>query len=289
MSALDKELGSFRASMAASSSKLSNKRIINPIPKSTPSLAPSQSSITSKIDAKRKRPEPATIVYSQPADTGTGAALATQVTYAVEYLKQKGTAQSLTDLLNYLSLQRSEASYKRTLGAALRGHSKVNYDKDGNNGEGVYSFRPKHNIRSADELLAHLQRRKTFDGLPARELREGWADAEDAIMELEKQHRVLVTRNKKDNNARMVWLDDPTLYSEIDQEFKNIWHKVKLPDPSAIAEELEKNNMVPANKARKVVVKANAPAPKKKKPRKSGKTTNTHMLSVLRDYSHLKK
>jgi hypothetical protein len=47
--------------------------------------------VPSKHDLKRKRPETSTIVYSQPADTGTGQNIMTQVTYAVENLKNKAT------------------------------------------------------------------------------------------------------------------------------------------------------------------------------------------------------
>lgn len=48
-----------------------------------------------------------------------------------------------------------------------------------------------------------------------------------------------MTRNKKDNQAKMVWLDDPTLGFIIDDEFKDIWHKIKLPEPAGLAEELK--------------------------------------------------
>ena len=100
---------------------------------------------------------------------------------------------------------------------------------------------------------------------------------------------MLVTRNRKDNHAKMVWPNDPSLKFNIDDEFQNIWHKVKLPPPDALADELKREGLTPANKkgSKKAMIKM--PEKKTKKPRKGGRTTNTHMAGVLRDYSHLKK
>ncbi|KAL8887036.1 MAG: hypothetical protein Q9192_006383 [Flavoplaca navasiana] len=52
------------------------------------------------------------------------------------------------------------------------------------------------------------------------------------------------------NHARMVWPNDPSLNFEIDDEFKAIWHNIKLPEPANTADELEKEGLTPANKHR---------------------------------------
>ncbi|MCJ1233574.1 hypothetical protein MMC14_001532 [Varicellaria rhodocarpa] len=289
MSYLDNQLSAFKSNLTSSSNKMSNKRTVAAQSTSSPSPAPSQASVSSKSDLKRKRPEPTNVVYSQPRDTGTGNNIITQVTYAIEYLKSKGTPQTLSDLLSYLSLQYTKDAYKKNIEFILKKHDKVNYDRTGNGGEGTYSFRPIHNIRSGEQLLGHLQAQPTAQGLNVRELRDGWQGAEDTINVLEAQRKLLVTRNKKDDHAKMVWPDDPSLAVHIDQEFKNIWYKIKLPEPGALADELERAGLTPTNKARGAKVKVKVQERKTKKPRKSGKTTNTHMMSVLRDYSHLKK
>jgi len=209
----------------------------------------------------------------------------TQVTYAVEYLKSKGTPQTLSDLLSYLSVQYREDDYKRTIGTILKNHEKVEYDANAD----TFSFRPIHNIRSGEQLLGHLQSQPTAQGLNVRELRDGWPGAEDAINRLESQGKLLVTRNKKDDHAKMVWPNDPSLKFPIDEEFKGMWHKIRLPEPGALAEELEKEGLTPTNKSHVIRAKPKIQEKKTKKPRKSGKTTNTHMMGVLRDYSHLKK
>lgn len=213
----------------------------------------------------------------------------TQVTYAIEYLKTKGTPQTLNDLLSYLSIQYRDEEYKRTVGSILRNHDKVIYDANANGGMGSFSFRPVHDIRSGDRLLRFLQSQPTAQGLVVRDLRDGWPDAEDAIDQLESEGKLLVTRNKKDNHAKMVWPNDPSLLVSIDEEFQNIWHKIKLPDPGELADELEREKLLPANKRRGVKVKPKVVEKQTKKPRRVGKTTNTHMIGVLRDYSHLKK
>lgn len=288
MSYLQNQISAFKTNLTSASSKVANKRTAAAPATSSPSPAPSQASASGKQELKRKRPEQK-VVYSQPADTGTGKHIMTQVTYAIEYLKTKGTPQTLSDLISYLSLQYREDEYKRTIGTILMTHGKVDWHEQTDGGEDTYSFRPVHNIRSGERLLGHLQSQPTAQGLRVRELRDGWPGAEDAIDKLERQGKLLVTRNRKDNHATMVWPNDPSLRFNIDDEFQGIWHKIKLPEAAALADELEKEGLMPANKSRNIKVKPKQQEKKTKKPRKGGKTTNTHMAGVLRDYSHLKK
>ena len=286
MSYLEAQLSAFKSSVSSSSHKISNKRTVTD---SVGGVAtPSPPSHGANGDLKRKRPEH-NVVYSQPTDTGTGKNVMTQITYAIEYLKSKGTPQTLTDLLSYLSLQHRGNDYKRTIGTILMNHDKVEYDGRGEGGEGTFRFRPVHNIRSKKTLIGHLQSQPTAQGLSVRELRDGWPGVEAAIDELEAEGKLLVTRNKKDNHAKMVWANDPSLSYKVDEEFQTIWQRIKLPEPKALADELEKAGLTPANKSRNVRGPIKQEIKKTKKPRKGGKTTNTHMVGVLRDYSHFKK
>ena len=213
----------------------------------------------------------------------------TQVTYAVEYLKSKGSAQSLADIISYLSVHHHGKDFQGVLNTILMNHEKVEFVQAGNDAAGAFRFKPVHNIRSKDTLLAHLQSRNSAQGLSARELRDGWPEAESSITELEEQGRLLVTRNKKDNHAKMVWINDSSLAHPIDTEFHDIWDKTKLPEATTLADELEKAGLTPANKSRNVRKAAKQEVKKSKKPRRGGKTTNTHMAGILRDYSHLKR
>ena len=288
MSTLKDQIRSFQAGVKSASSSIPIKGAAS----KSNAPASSQSSAyggEGATDLKRKRQDN-DMVYSQPENTGTGQNTMTQITYAVEYLKSKGTPQTLADLLSYLSLTHKDQKYKHIIASILMRHDKVEYHRKLDGAEGTFSFRPAHNIKSADSLIGYLQFQSTAQGLSARELREGWPGAEAAIDDLEKQGKLLVTRNRKDNHAKMVWSNDPSLRIDIDAEFQSIWHnKIPLPAPEALVDDLKRAGLTPANKtgAKKNIVKA--PDKKKKKPRKGGKTTNTHMIGVLRDYSHKRK
>lgn len=286
MSYLDNQISAFKSNLTSSSSKISNKRSVVAPPKSAPSPAPSQESSSSKHELKRKRPEPTNVVYSQPADTGTGNNIMTQITYAIEHLKRKGTTQTIDDILSYLSLLNREDLYKKTIAQILRGHEKVEYSsREG----GTYRFRPIHNIRSGEALLRHLQSQSTAQGVNVRDLRDGWAGAEDVINQLEAQGKLLVTRNKKDNHAKMVWPNDPSLIQSVDEEFQALWHKVRLPEPTDLVHELEKAGLTPANKNKVAKAGPKIQEKKRKNPRAGGKKTNLHMEGVLKDYSGMRK
>ncbi|KAL8841651.1 MAG: hypothetical protein Q9170_000865 [Blastenia crenularia] len=289
MSYLQNKVQSFNANLGAVAGKISNKRTVAAPPKPTPSPTPSQGANIPKNDLKRKRPELPEIPYSQPRDTGIGMHIMTQITYAIEYLKNKDTPQSLSDILSYLSMQTREDNYKNNIEKILMRHDKINYHPKSEESPPLFSFRPAHNIRSSEDLLRHLQSQHTAQGVSVKELRDGWPDAEDAITQLEMEGKLLVTRNKKDNHARMVWPNDPSLGFEIDEEFQNLWHRIKLPEPGALADELEREGLTPANKHRLIKKPMKVQEKAKRKPRSGGKTTNVHMAGILKDYSHLKK
>lgn len=285
---LQSQLSAFKSEASSSASKLSQKRTLPAQVISKPSPTPSTSSVTSKPELKRKRPEPTNVVYSQPADTSTGENIMTQVTYALEYLKSKDKAITFGDILSYLSLMHSDETWRRTLEQILKNHPKIEYDKAGLNGKGAFRFRPPHNVRSADELRAFLQRQPTAQGIHVKDLKDGWPGAFDAIAELEGKGQLLVTRNKKEQTPKMVWPNDPSLKYDVEPEFQNLWQKIRLPANSAdLRKELVDSGLTPTSAVKAPVMKAKEK--KKKVARKGGKTTNTHMANVLKDYSHFRR
>ena len=292
MSYLEQQIKNFNASVVDSAGRLpQQKRMASSTANSQTASTASTPTATSNAtaEAKRKRND-AEIIYSQPANTGTGKDIMTQVFFAIEHLKTKGVPLKFSDILSYLSLQNRahDQGYVQALRSILQVHEKVEYDAQGANGEGTFNFRPPHNIRSAEQLLQKLQAQTTAAGMNVRELREGWPSVEETINQLEKEHKLLVTRNKKDDHAKMIWADDPSLAQHFDDEFRQIWGKIRVPDQLTVMEELEKAGITPTSKNK--VTKARPMVEKKKprKPRRSGKTTNVHMMGVLRDYSHLK-
>ncbi|KAL8871646.1 MAG: hypothetical protein Q9174_002568 [Haloplaca sp. 1 TL-2023] len=288
MSYLKGQVQSFNANLGTAASKISNKRTIAP-PKPTPSANASQPSDPPRNDLKRKRPMLPEVPYSQPKDSGTGQYLMTQIHFVIEYLKGKSTPQTLPDILSYLSVQTRDDTIKRKLEHILIRHERIEYTPKNGTKPAVFSFRPAYGVRSRETLIGYLQSQRTFQGLKVKEIKEGWANAEDEIGDLEDEGRLSVIRHKKEGNAVYVWLNDPSLGFDVDEEFQDIWHKIRLPDPEALAQELEKEGLTPANKNRSTKKPVKVQEKPKRKARAGGKTTNVHMAGVLKDFSHLKK
>lgn len=250
--------------------------------------APSPANSTTSA-GKRKRTEPNEVPYSQPAITGTGQEFATQVIYAIDYIKDKDKPLSFDDIVGYLSLHNAPEQYITTLQRILRAQSRLEYNRKGLNGVGTFAYRPFHNVRSADDLKGYLQKRTTAQGVSVKELKDGWKGADKAIAVLERAGEVLVTHLKKDNAPKMVWQNDPTLVHHVDVDFHRLWHSAHLPaDPEELRSRLEQAGLKPAS-APKPAVTAKAKDKKKKVSRRVGRQTNTHMNNILRDYSHKRK
>ena len=284
MSASDKKPSSFKSSMIFTGASMSGKRTV-PVAPSSSAPPPSSSAPTLGAGSqKRKRPQASAIVFSQPQDTGTGRETMTQIAYAVAFLRDRDAPQTLDAVLSYLSLHNHDPEYQQVIRFILQTDKKVVYDPDGFGGRGSYAWRPPLDIRSSDQLLRYLQAQPTAQGLNVKDLLQGWPKAADAIRQLENQKKLLVARSKKDDAPKTVWADDPSLAQNLDTEFQDIWHKIRLPAPEDMRDELRKAEIMPTDKAIMPVAKAVVQRKAKKKPRRSGKVTNTHMQHILRDY-----
>ena len=268
---------------AMSSLKVSTAKLSAPSP--TPSHASSSGS-------KRKRPEDELgVVYSQPQETGTGSHVLTQFTYTIEHLRdrqrEKKEWQTLNQIVEFLSLQ-NKPDVVRQLVSLYRSPNPTNrieYSRE----KDMYRYKPKYDIRDAAQLKGYLQNQKSAAGLSVKELKDGWSDAPGSIAQLEKKKEVLVTHHKKDNAVKTVWINDPSLMHPMDDEFRSAWHTIQLPANSDdLRSKLLAAGLKPSSAPRKV--ENNKPKEKRKKaPRRGGKQTNTHMQSILKDFSHLRK
>ncbi|KAI9648940.1 transcription factor TFIIE beta subunit, TFIIEB, Tfa2 [Ciborinia camelliae] len=294
---LEKQQAAFQKGVQNTSTKITSKRPATG-PVSVPSPAPSNASNASKSenkDAKRKR-EPTNVVYSQPAATGYGTDAFTQVTYVIEFLKKKDESKTFQEILGYLSQAHVEQSKKQLIAQILRRHERVQWIPDPklktqNWDSGTFKHRPIIGVRNKGALLSYLQNKPDAQGVSVKDLKDGWPDCEDAINELEGENKILVTRTKKDNHARMVWINDPTLIHPVEAEFQVMWRRTELPSVDDLVRKLLEAGQKPASEDPSKRIKA-APKPKEKKrkaPRKGGRTTNTHMAHLLNDYSHMKR
>ena len=102
---------------------------------------------------------------------------------------------------------------------------------------------------------------------------------------LEQQGQVLVIRGKKDGVARMVWYNDSKLNVNISEEFKDMYHGLKVPEAGDLPGELEKVGMTPASVDPRGIKRIVVEKDKKKGRRRRGKVTNTHLVGILRDYN----
>jgi len=230
-------------------------------------------------------------VFSQPADTGTGTNIGTQIRFAIDKLKEKGTPMSFDDILNYLSCQSASDDQKRAIRRILQRSPSVLFKKEGFSGKGSYEYKSKYGIKNADQLRAYLQKQTHAMGLSVAGLSDGWTKARSEIERLENQHELLVTRTKKKDETipKMVWQDDPSLHSRIDHQFKEIWYSTPLPpNPDDLRKALDAAGIKPTSeppKTKSNIIKKD----KKKVVRSGGRQTNTHMKGILRDYSHKRK
>lgn len=296
---LENQRGALKDAISSGAAKAQNKRSI---PKAPDSPSPSIGSTTSRNDgaagtppAKRKRQD---IVYSQPENINFGDQIGTQMHFALTYLREKNEPKSLDDILGHLSLMKHPEQYKETFTEMIRRHPRVEFIPEPDVTEqkwdsGKYAYRPIiAGVKDKTSLLKFLQGRKDASGVAVKDLKDGWPDCEPALTDLEKEHKILVIRTKKENNPKHVYLDDPSLSCEIDPEFKTMWLRVPIPKPEELPRKLQAVGQKPTSEDPSIVNKVAAQKAKPQKKRitkRAGKVTNTHMESVLKDFSQTKR
>ena len=240
--------------------------------------------MASTIDErKRKRLEDGVM----PREAGSGREMLTQVVYAIDYLRSKDRPVSFDDVWNYLSMPPELAKHRSALREALIDHPKTEYTPGP---PATFRFRPVHNVRSGDELVAYLQQQKTAQGISVKELKDGWPGAIQEVEALERKGLILVTHNKKDNTPKMVWINDPSLVIYIEDDFQSYWSKTKLPsNPSDMRHELEKAGLTPTSQVKEIVKVVPQKKEKRRINRKAGRSTNTHMVGILKDYASMRR
>ncbi|KAG2364011.1 hypothetical protein BDR07DRAFT_1375395 [Suillus spraguei] len=258
-----------------SSSSAAGASVSTPVP--APTTASSESMSTPS--SKKKRPK-TNIVYSQPADTGTGTNVNTQLVYAIDHLKDIAIVTNTPLETDVVLLEK------------FKSHDKIIWDPKTD----LYSYRHEFSFRNKAALLTEIQRQtKKGGGIPVRALKESWKEAPQAIEELEKEGDVLVTRTVKDGQLRMVFWneikpDDESGGRQVEKEFFDLWHSLKVPNDVDLLKALHAEGLQATAEEMPI---PKAPSNVKKKGKRSAprqrqaKITNTHLkgeIDLSRDY-----
>ena len=290
--ALNASLNKFKAEVADATTR--NAAYSRPS-----STAPARTSTPKPGEASKRTHETAFSGPAQaPPSSHAGSELLTQVWNAQRYLKDKDLKPVPFDqLIGYLSLPNDAQKNIPLIKRALIQHDRVEYlsKTESGNGKESFKYKPLHPVTNAEELTAYLARQPTAQGIPVRDLKDGWPDCAAHLDALERAGSILVTRNKKDNTPKMVWADSPSYHilnpvskapQKADADFVDLWSKTKLPGSEAeLRSELEKAGLTPTSQVKEVRRVEGKRKEKRRVNRKTGKTTNNHMLGILKDYS----
>ncbi|KAI1200224.1 hypothetical protein F5X97DRAFT_294463 [Nemania serpens] len=306
------------SSLAPTKLNSNGKRLAPPSPSMGSNASPTKSDGTPSSASKRQKRDNVGSIRDRASPTPTPAAAAaaaratdfgthmmTQLTYVVDFLKAKRAPKTLQEVLDHLTLHNLPEHQQKLFVGLMHKHSRIDHipapkaARTAGGGEqqqpawrtGKYQFKAKiPGVHDKMTLLAHLQQKTDASSLSVKDLKDGWPDCDQAITELEKEHKILVVRTRKDNHAKFVWLDEPRLSHAVDPEFLTMWHRIELPAPDDMVRKLLALGQKPASEAPTNNGKGAAKAAKKRKTTRPPKhQSNAHMAHLLKDYSHMKR
>ncbi|KZS89400.1 transcription initiation factor IIE subunit beta [Sistotremastrum niveocremeum HHB9708] len=236
-------------------------------------------------EPKKKRPK-SNIVYSQPADTGTGSNQNTQLVYAVDFLKSNGgNPMRLEDISIHTNIPLTTDT---VLLEKFRAHDRIIHDPKTD----LYSYRSDFSFRNKGALLTEIQRHtRKGGGLAVRTLKESWKEAPAAIEELEKEGEVLVIRTVKDGQMKTVFWNEVKASEGgemVEKEFHDLWHSLKVPEEADLVKALQSGGHQTTAGENPVARPNGKKKGKKGAPRqRQARITNTHLkgeIDLSRDY-----
>jgi len=236
----------------------------------------------------KKKKVKTNIVYSQPADTGTGTNVNTQLLYAVSHLKSNPGPMRLQDIA---IITNTPLDTDRVLLEKFRNHERIEYNPKNE----TYSYKHDYTFNNKAALLTEIQKHTRHGGgLSIRSLKESWKEATQAVEELEQEGEVYVTRTQKDGQPRMVFWNEVKSGQEgegrpVEKEFQDLWHSLTVPEEPDLIKQLASEGLQ-ATAAESVAPKPPVTRKKGKKsaPRqRQARITNVHLkgqIDLSRDY-----
>lgn len=201
--------------------------------------------------------------------------LSTQLHLAVECIKQQEHPIHIDKLKECLSFE-----ITNNLLSLLKNIDKIRHNQENDTLEYV----SLHKILTEDDLLLFLKKQTTFKGVSIDDLKDGWPSYLKVINDLEAKSKIIVLRSKKENLPKLVWFNSLPEVKSVDDEFKEIWFKIQIPEGNALYDELIKNNIKTSGKHPDLMKKRPLQQDKQKKKTRKRKITNIHMKKILKDY-----
>ncbi|KAL2756031.1 hypothetical protein ACRALDRAFT_2027668 [Sodiomyces alcalophilus JCM 7366] len=286
MSFLEKQKASFSSALASASGRLSTRHTpTTPTPSAGPAGARKEA-----MSSRRH-------AGSDGSDESVGTIILL-MTYIHEYLRAQTEPKTARDIMKHLEdgghVRDPSPSMCQRIVDALRSQKIVKFTPDPELTEqkwdsGTYLYLGKlGGIKDKVSLLAHLQSKSTMEPLIYKELKEGWPQCDAALLELEREHKIMILREKK--GPKHIFIDDPTLHHKVEPEFQRMWQRVTLPSTEDIVKKLIAAGQKPASADPSTIKKTDSSKKVKKRAnRRSAMTTNVHMQHLLKDFSHVKK
>ena len=153
---------------------------------------------------------------------------------------------------------------------ALEEHSRVTVDKLTQS----LRYNPLYKIENAQDLRQILA--SNFGVLDIKALADSWPDIYSELDQMQSARQILVLNFK--DEPRYIYLDEPDLYLEMDQEYKDYYSQVIMPDEDVVLKELRKAGLQEAQIASlEKTIKSDEQGVKKKRFNKRTRITNTHL------------
>ncbi|KAI8979639.1 hypothetical protein BDF20DRAFT_522615 [Mycotypha africana] len=217
------------------------------------------------------------IVYSQPANTGTGTHAMSQLYTVIQFLKDSDTPQSVVSITSRTKVDISKIP---DIWHKLTHTEKIEYDPINQ----TFEYKPTYQIKSKEDLLELLLQKRNEGGMDYKDLKDSYSKLSSAVEELATEGQILVVRNK-DGNPRVLFCNDRQYNTHMDPEFKKMWTEIKIPDETDLPKALEQAGLKTMEVFEQKVTSDSKP--KKTKTRnKRIKITNTHLshIDLSRDY-----
>jgi len=147
----------------------------------------------------------------------------------------------------------------------------------------VFAYKPLYRVRSKDDLLELLREKYRFGvGVEIADLREFYANVDESVQELIDSRQILCIKNK-DGSQMSLYFNIVRLESVVDEEFRELWQNIQVPDDIDLQRELDKAGLktmeVHDNRLPITHLKPKKKAAPKRFNRRV-KITNTHLENI---------